>query len=290
MSMKKHLLNWLRTNGENGWTASRYPVFRFILGIYLAIHFGMLIPWGPELFSAEGALGDAALSPLGFFPNVLQFGAPAVSVVVLGAATLGSVAFAAGYKDRWLAIGLWYVWAALLTRNPLISNPGIPFVGWLLVMHALLPRDAEGRVVLSAPFFVGAWILMGAGYTYGGLTKIPSLSWLDGTALWHVWESPLARDTWLRAWLAELPTPLIKVMTWGTLALEIAALPLALSRKTRPWIWLGLTLMHIGILATVAFADLTVGMLMIHVVTFDPRWVTRRGRGGRSVDERGSLA
>lgn len=34
--------------------------------------------------------------------------------------------------------------------------------------------------------------------------------------------------------------------------------------------------MHLGILLVVNFADLTIGMLMIHLFTFDPRWFPAR--------------
>lgn len=37
--------------------------------------------------------------------------------------------------------------------------------------------------------------------------------------------------------------------------------------------------MHLGILALVDFADLTLGMLVAHAFTFDPAWVRTRVRG-----------
>ena len=73
-------------------------------------------------------------------------------------------------------------------------------------------------------------------------------------------------------------------MTWGALALELLALPFALSKRTRPWLWLALLTMHLGILATVDFADLTFGMLMIHVLTFDPNWLPKsRGKSTEPI-------
>jgi hypothetical protein len=38
--------------------------------------------------------------------------------------------------------------------------------------------------------FAGAWILMAVGYSYSGLTKLTSPSWLDGTAITYVLENP----------------------------------------------------------------------------------------------------
>ena len=57
---------------ENGWSGGQYSLFRAALGVYLLIHFGQLMAWGTELFSNQGMLGDAFVSPLyPLFPNIL---------------------------------------------------------------------------------------------------------------------------------------------------------------------------------------------------------------------------
>ncbi len=57
---------------RNGWTGGQYSLFRVTFGLYLAIHFTHLIPWGAELFSNAGALSESTLSPLArLFPNYL---------------------------------------------------------------------------------------------------------------------------------------------------------------------------------------------------------------------------
>ena len=116
---------------------------------------------------------------------------------------------------------------------------------------------------------------MAVGYSFSGLTKLSSPSWLDGSALSYVLSSPLARPHFLQAWLLSHPA-LLTVMTFGVLAGEILFAPLACFRRVRPWIWLGMVCMHLGILLTVDFADLTLGMLLIHVITFDPDWIPKR--------------
>ena len=123
---------------------------------------------------------------------------------------------------------------------------------------------------------------MAWGYTYSGLMKLTSPSWLDGQAIWYVLTSPLARDTWLRDGLVAAPA-LLALVSFATLGLELGAGPLSLIPRARKWVWLALVSLHMGILLTVDFADLTVGMLMIHMVTFDPRWVrpTRPAVAGR---------
>jgi hypothetical protein len=274
---------------SNGWTGGQYSVFRAVFGTYLFVHFVHLLPWGAELFSDRGALPRASDSPLvHLFPNVLAlWDAPAFVTALLVTAAGLSVLFAAGLFDRVAAVTLWYVWACLHGRMPLISNPGLPYVGWMLLAHACVPPAPYGSLAArlrGAPngawrmpplVFAAAWILMALGYTYSGYTKLVSPSWLDGTAVVRVLESPLARPGPLRHLLLGLPTSVLRLANWGALSLELGFTPLVLVRRARPWLWLAMLGMHLSLIALIDFADLSLGMVMLHLFTFDPAWVRR---------------
>src|SRR5262245_26202172 len=121
--------------------------------------------------------------------------------------------------------------------------------------------------------FCVAWILMALGYSYSGWTKLVSPSWLDGTAVARVLDSPLARPGFLREFMLSLPPWLLHLFTWGALAMELSFAPLALVRRARPWIWAALLSMHLGLIALIDFADLSLGMVFLHLFTFDPAWL-----------------
>jgi hypothetical protein len=274
----------------NGWAARHYRLARAVLGLYLFVHFSQLAPWAAELFSNRGALSDATGSPLVLlFPNVLAFwdGPVFVTTLVIAAAA-ASVLLAVGRYDRMAAVAIWYAWACLHGRMPLIVNPGLPYIGWLLLMHASLPPllrassdDAAGSDTWRMPdeIFLVAWILMALGYTYSGLTKLASPSWVNGSALAYVLENPLARAGVVRNALLSLPEEILRFSTWTVLALELAFAPLACIRRLRPWLWLSMCALHIGLIIMLDFADLSLGMLMMHVFTWDPAWMsTVRGR------------
>jgi len=276
---------------KNGWTGGQYSVYRGVFGFYLLIHFLRLAPWGPELFSSRGVLPQAAASPLiHLFPNILALwdGPLFVQCFLIAAAAL-SVFFAIGFWDRAAAVGLWYVGACLLGRNPLIANPALPYIGWLLLGHAFLPAapygswaargrpDPRGGWKMTPSIFFAAWVLMSLGYTYSGAMKLGSISWVDGSALLHVLHNPLARPGFLCAWLRSLPPILLRLATWGALGLEMGFAPLVVFRRLRPWVWAAMLLMHLGLLALVDFADLTAGMLILHWFTFDPAWLPSAG-------------
>jgi predicted DCC family thiol-disulfide oxidoreductase YuxK len=272
---------------ENQWTGGQYSVFRAIFGTYLFVHFAQLMPWGAEMFSNRGMLPDGAASPLlRLFPNILAlYDSPAFVMALLVFAAGASLVFAIGLYDRAAAIALWYAQACLFGRNPLIANPSLPYVGLLLLAHACLPRapygsferrgqiDPGGGWRAPQEIYLVVWILMALGYSYSGYTKLISPSWVDGTALGRVLDNPLARPGALSDALLALPPAFLRAATWGALALELLFAPLALSRKLRPWLWAAMLAMHSGLIALIDFADLSLGMVMLHLFTFDPGWV-----------------
>ena len=272
---------------DNAWTGGQYSIFRVIFGVYLFAHFGQLLPWGTELFSRQGMLGEASVSPLyPLFPNILFVAdSPAVVATLLTAGMGLSLLFILGLRDRAAAIGLWYVWACLFSRNPLISNPSIPCIGWMLLAHACLPRGPRGSLdgrrspsmseqwVFPSSVFAVAWVVMSIGYTYSGYEKLSSVSWLDGTALSHILNNPLARPTFIRDLLLSLPDIVLQLGSWGGLALELAFAPLALVARARPLIWASMVGMHLTLMALIDFPDLSQGMILLHAFTFDPAWI-----------------
>ncbi len=271
----------------NGWTGGQYSLFRALFGLYLLVHFVDLIPWGAELFSDRGAMAIGAASPLLYlFPNILAgYDAPWFVALLLSSAAMASLFFALGVWDRTAALLQWYVLACLFGRNPLIANPALPFVGWMLVAHIMLPKapygslssrgriDPRGDWYMPQAYFIAAWIVMALGYSYSGYTKLMSPSWVDGSALARVLENPLARPTILREFFLALPPSFLQFGTWSGLCLELLFAPLALFRRVRPWIWSLMVMMHLGLLTLIDFADLTFGMLLFHAFTFNPAWI-----------------
>lgn len=269
---------------KNGWTGAQYSIYRIVFGLYLFIHFFALVPWADEVF--RQILPREASPLLYLFPNILAVTDVAIPLIVIAEAA--AILFAIGFHDRVAAVIMWYVLACLFGRNPLIANPSLPFVGWLLLAHAFLPRapfwswEARGRVdprgnwSMPPQIFAAAWMLMSLGYTYSGYTKLMSPSWTDGSAFSRVLANPLARPSFIRDLLVGLPPLALSTATWGALALELLYAPLALFRRVRPWLWLAMLLMHLGLMVLIDFADLSFGMVILHFFTFDPAWIRRR--------------
>lgn len=262
----------------------QFAIFRIILGVYLTTHFFSLIGYAPEIWSNQGLIPDPTTNlTYGIIPNILGYLDNPLHtrlfVAILGAL---SILLTIGFQRRYVSILIWYGWICLFDRNNLINNPGIPYIGWLLLCLAVIPIGEKWSFTKSKKetdwempklLYYGAWGLMAIGYTISGFDKFQAPSWRDGSAIFRLLENPLARDWWLREFLLTMPEIILKIKTWGSLALEILFLPLALIQFSRKWIWLFMIMMHCGILLIVDFADLTLGMLMIHWFTFDSRWL-----------------
>ena len=273
----------------NGWTGGQYSLYRAIFAIYLLIHFVTLLPWSAELFSNRGVLPSDASPFVKLFPNLLGVNdTPAMAGALIGIGVVASVCFFLGLCDRIAAVVMWYVLACLFGRNPLIGNPSLPFVGWLLLAHAVAPpspygswrartrSDPRGEWRLPPALFAAGWFVMSIGYSYSGYAKLVSPSWVDGSALARVLNNPLARPTFVRDLVLGGPDFVLRFATWAALALELAYAPLALFRRARPWIWAAMVAFHLSLTVLIDFADLSFAMLILHLFTFDPRWVPNR--------------
>jgi hypothetical protein len=290
------------------WFPPVLAVVRVAVGVQLAVHYARVLPFAATLYSREGMLPDAALNPVRFPWLALgQADAPWMIEAFVFGLVLLALAYAAGWFTRTSGVLLALAAAALWHRNLLTLNPSLPYLGFWLVAQAfaspdppwsvdrwLARRAGRQRFAERLPRDVlGAlWVVYTVGYSWSGWTKLLSPSWQEGSAVARLLRGPVALDNALAHAVAALPDPLLAVATWGTVALELLAAPLALSRRLRPALWLALLGLHAGLLALVGLQDISWGMLVTHLALFDARWLDRFGRAGGDdpADARGSAA
>jgi len=268
---------------QNGWTGGQYSILRFIFGGCLLVHFAMLIPRAHDAFA--DVLPRDASPLLRFFPNVLALADLALPLLVIAA--LASLLFILGWHDRIAAVVMAYVLACLLARNPLSTNPSLPFAGFLLLAHACLPPApfwslaARGRVDprggwhMPPALFAAVWAVLSLGYTYSGWTKLASPAWVDGTAMARLLDHPPVRPAVVHDLLLAQFAPLLRGITWVALGFELFYAPLALFRRARPWIWTAMLIMQLGFILLSGSSGFFM-MAALHLFMFDPAWVRRR--------------
>lgn len=198
--------------------------------------------WTGGQYSLVRALLGLCL--LGTF--VLRIGGGERNAIVLTGA-VASLAFLLGFFDRVAAVIL-----ACVVVYAYEIGPGSVAVLWLLVAHVIVPR---------APY--GSWAARGRVDPRGG---------------WH-----FPRSLYALHWIAMVAVLTILALTRPSDAaaalgatLAVLYLPLALSRRARPWIWTAMLLMHLGLLVLIDFAELSFGMVILHLFTFDPAWLPAR--------------
>ncbi len=294
----------MNTNFLNAHAASfgprQFAAFRIALGAYLLVHFAQLLPFAAELFGSGGVLPDPNLNFVpALLPNPLWIEGAGhwLPALCLAVAMSASILIIAGRCRRPACVSAWLVWAWLFGRNNLINTPGLPYVGLLLLISALIPRgeawcwrakpDPQWEMPGMAP--LAMWILLAAGYTFSGAMKLGSPSWIDGSAIRDVLENPLARPGVIRDLALATPDWMLRLATWGALALELLYLPLFLLQRARPVIWIAMVGMHLGIMLVVDFADLSLGMLLAHGFVFDRHWLAPRVPMVRAVRKNGTL-
>lgn len=296
---------------------TQFALFRAILGIYLTIHFAQLIPVSTEIFSNEGVIKNASSLPsYGKIPNILfGYDDPYTVTLFLSLLVLGSMMFTFGIYRRMCSVWLYYGWMCLLNRNPLITNPSVGYIGWILLACSTIPpgermgfllskeeREKEAKdesnVRRNATFsgiwempdiiYYGSIIIVGVSYTASGLHKLNCATWLDGTALYYVLTSPVARQNFIVDFILS-DMIYVKIMSWSSLFLEISSLFLGTFYRSRKYYWFMYIGFHVGILATVNFVDLTFGMIMAHLFTFDPSWFNFTRRLVEEYDHNGTI-
>lgn len=274
----------------DAWSGGQYSLLRATLGLYLGAHFARLLPHGAELWSDAGVLADPWASPLAHaFPNLLVgFSPPAFITLWLTLGCASSLLLALGVRDRPAALGLWYILASLLGRNPLTLEGSLPYLGWLLVAHAFVPRapylslaargrlDPDGGWRLPRAVHVSAWVLLAASYASAGLAKLASPAWIDGGALVAALADPLSRPTALAEGLLVLPDGALRGLGRAIPWLELAFVPLILVTRLRPWLWLAGLLGHAAALVLLDLGGPSLGVGMLHLVAFDPAWLPAR--------------
>lgn len=253
------------------WTLGSYQLFRICLGLYFFILFSLLLTWSPELFSKSGAFFFSFTTPfLGVFPS-LFFWLDSLQVVLIlqSGAILASLLFLLGKKDRYCAFYLCFFLASAHATSPLIANPSLPYLGWILLIHSLSPTHPWPRFLRKS-----LWWLLVAGYSISGCYKLNNPSWIDGTALELVLQGQLSKDNILVNVLLNHPY-LLRIITWVALALECLVFPLALIPTLQRWLWISTTLLHLSILPCIDFLPITLGMLLIQALACDLEWIAK---------------
>jgi predicted DCC family thiol-disulfide oxidoreductase YuxK len=175
-------------------------------------------------------------------------GAPSAATtgLLLGSAAL-SVCFGLGLSDRAAAMAQLCIGALVAMLEPASANSALLAAGGLLV-HICVP---------AKPY--GSWDARGRADPGGGW-------WLPAPTFAALWIALLGGISWIG----------------GQERAGLLGIPLVLFARVRPWLWIALLGAHVALPPRIDLAEpFSMGLWMLHVLTFDPAWVRASGAGER---------
>jgi hypothetical protein len=188
--------------------------------------------------------------------------------------------FILGLARRWVALPLWFCLVMVLRQNPLLYEVHLDYWGWLLWLFAFVPIGEpysswprpRAEWQMPGEFRTAALFCLGSSYTLSGLTKLLTPDWNTGhmlEAYFAIGFAPVEMSTFmLTTAKGYLPT-----LAWFVGGVEAVALPLLLMRRTRPWIWLLLTLGQMQLICLSHLGHIAVMLLLFHLLVFERQWV-----------------
>jgi hypothetical protein len=260
------------------------------------IAFGLLsIAWtatlGPNLFAFFGPHGIAP-QPTGGGPGswgVLDiWTAPGMVVALFVVTLLASVALTLGLFTRIAAVVVWLGIVSFEQRNGLIGNSGDGLVRNLAFLLVLAPsgaalsldrlrtaRDRFWEFPARAPWALRLiQIQISVGYLSAVWHKSGNQLWRDGTAVSYALRIQDIDRAASPAFITH-SVLLTELLTYGTLALELALGVLVWNRALRPWVLLlGITL-HLSIDVSLLVGFFSLAMLAAYL-TFVPAQTAAR--------------
>ena len=235
--------------------ATPIALLRMAVGAVAAIWAATLLPIVDPWLAAPG-IGGRPSDLLGRW-TVLPSLSPAGFMVVVLLTFLAGVATAIGWKTRVASWTLFLLLLALQRQNPGLVNGGDLILRLLSLGVALSPagdylsldaraRGWSWRAPLVTPIalrFVQLHISLG--YLLSAALKLRGATWREGTALWYALQiGDLTRLQFDPMLLLSTPSRLV---TWGTIGLELALGLGIWNGRTRPWVLVAGIGLHVGI-------------------------------------------
>jgi len=269
-------------------STSTLALLRICFGL---VAFAWTISLAPDLsafFSSAGILGAQPTAPGAW--GILGL-APGGGVVLgLYAATLvGSLALAAGWRTRLAAVVVFVGLLSFERRNPFVFNSGDGLLRVIAFYVMLAPagaavsvdrwraeRDRFWECPGRAPWAIRLLqIQLSVIYLAGVWDKVQGTTWNNGTAVSYALRVSDLAALPVPAFLSQSPV-IVNLLTFGTLATELALGILVWNRRLRRWVLTAGVGFHLAIGWAIRVGFFSVGMLVLYVAFVDPDWAAAK--------------
>lgn len=280
-----------------GWTkfwfepqpTSSLALFRIGFGLVCMWWLVTLIPNLEAFFGPTGVLPAAPDGPRGSW-GVLDLWNSAVAVALLFVVTLSAAAaLTVGLGTRVAAFVLWIGIVSFEQRNGLVLNSGDALLRNLAFFCVLAPSGESLSMdrLRKAPrqfweFPARApWALrliqcqISIGYLAAVWHKSGGAGWRDGTAVSYALRVQDLQRFPVPEWVTHTVT-VTELLTYGTLATELAIAILVWNRAARPWVLALGVLLHVSIDLTIMVGFFSAAMLAAYLSFVPPETASAR--------------
>lgn len=254
----------------------QYNIFRATVGLYMSWFFFQLIPYQKLIFGQEGAFHSAEhlLFPqlLTFYPNDLFYSGFLYLMIFAG------LSLSIGVLTRFWSLILFIGFVSFVNYVPYFRWPSEGFIGLLLLSLLIISPSklkCDKKCIEVNPWLILAMgTILSLGYSFSGVIKYQSELWQNGVAMQLVLENPFAFTGLFSKVISFLiPEVLLKHFSLFVVGIQATALPMYFAHRiTRKYSWLFLFLMHVSIFFLVDLRVVTVPMIAMHVLIFNPNW------------------
>jgi predicted DCC family thiol-disulfide oxidoreductase YuxK len=291
-------------------------LFRILMGLLLIVDWRLRWADLDAFYSETGVLPAGLARALATSPYQLSIldhvEAPWAVRAVFGLGLACEIALLLGLRTRLAQVLVLVFFASVANRNAMIFHGGDAVLLTMLVWTAFLPLGArfsvdalrralrdgvEPRAAIETrpqppihgpASLASLAVLLEIGLIYF-LTALAKSgeTWRNGTAVYYAlqldqYATPFGR------WLGEQPIAVSRLLTWGTLGLEFAVLPLVMLPWGQPWLRraavVGLTVMHLGTWATLELGPFPFVMIATFVLLLGRRdWAAFGRWAGRGL-------
>jgi hypothetical protein len=290
---------------------STLALFRIAFGLLTLVWALALVPDVLTFFSPGGIVPhspDYGASALPWTWGLLD-GAPpdAVVIALFSAFTAASVLLVVGYRTRVASAVVFVGLLSFERRNPFVFNAGDNLIRIMAFYLLLAPagaslsldrwrrcRDRFWEFPARAPWALRLiQVQLSVIYLSTVWEKLQGETWRGGTAVSYALRTDDIQRVALPSGITD--SPLVShVLTYGTLATELAVGILIWSRRARPFVIVPAILLHLFIDATLTAGLFSAAMLTAYVAFIPPdtasRWVLAvRDRLLRPPPEGGSV-
>lgn len=270
-----------------------FSIARIGLGLFTTIYAIKLLPYATDLYSSTGMMPDMRMAPAAeVLPHwILGLDHPLLVQFYVILQILAGTAFTLGFMRRSASLVLFVVGWWLIQRNLFSTSPEYALHQWMLLACVFLrpgepwslrPRPVPGWTPPISWRF-GAWMALGAAYSFSGLSKLDTRIWLNGRAIRYFIENSDAVRPYLWGIDLSWSEPVLSWATHGVLWIQLLSLPMALIPTFWPFLWSVFAAMHFANVFIFDFTQLSVGCLVFHVFLFELRWWTELKEGVRLV-------